>query len=82
MSEPIRTTVVRYKCPHCNRHESRKAKAVAHIARCFLNPANRTCRTCKHHIDVNWVNPEGCKVSEPAEFPVVGCPLWELAVSS
>lgn len=81
MSDPIKTTVVRYKCPHCNRHFSRKKACAAHIERCFLDPANRTCRTCEHH---HWEDPfrdtqELCSVSMPKEFPVVLCPLWELA---
>lgn len=45
-AEPIKTTVVRYKCPHCNRHHARKAGAIAHIGRCWSNPDNKTCRTC------------------------------------
>lgn len=97
MTEPIKTTVVRYKCPHCNRHHSKRKAAVEHIARCFLNPANRTCRTCKFHCQAyfsaptDWCEPgrqcacndmdEHCAVQdvETEAFPVVACPLWELA---
>jgi hypothetical protein len=101
VSDPIPTTVKRWKCPHCNRHESRKSKAVAHIGRCFLNPANRTCRTCKFHCQAyfsaptDWCEPGrrcGCNDMEEhcaadggeaiEVFPVIGCPLWELAVAS
>jgi hypothetical protein len=46
MTDPIPTTVKRWKCPFCNRHESRKSNAIAHIARCWSNPDNKTCRTC------------------------------------
>jgi len=95
MAEPIPTTVKRWKCPFCNRHESRKRKAVEHVERCWLDPAKKTCRTCAHHIEASTGDPcyagglclcntveEGCEVSEPERFPVVSCPLWELAVTS
>lgn len=49
-AEPIATTVKRWKCPHCNRHFSRKPSAIAHVERCWLDPAKRTCRTCVHHV--------------------------------
>lgn len=96
---PIRTTVVRWKCPYCNRHHSRKARAVSHIDRCWKSPANRTCRTCRFHAEAytapssSWCFPgrqcdcndmyEHCQHEngpelEPGQFPVVGCPLWEL----
>lgn len=48
-AESIKTTVVRYKCPHCNRHRSRKSATASHIARCWSNPDNRTCWTCRYH---------------------------------
>lgn len=57
MSDPIRTTVVRWKCPHCNRHHSRRPEAVAHVARCWLNPATRSCRTCKFHCQAYFSAP-------------------------
>lgn len=50
IAPPIRTTLVRYKCPHCGRLCARRPAAVDHIERCFLDPANRTCRTCEHHV--------------------------------
>lgn len=84
--EPIKTTVVRWKCPHCNRHLSRRRKAVEHVDRCFLNPTNRTCRTCVHHRfeesepETGWHLPEHCEADvEPEQWPVVNCPLWKLA---
>jgi len=96
VAAPIRTTVVRYKCPHCRRHHARRADAVDHITRCWLDPANRTCRTCEHHAKAYtapasaWCEPghhctcndmdEHCTVDlEPERFPVVLCPLWQLA---
>jgi transcription elongation factor Elf1 len=95
-AEPIPTMVKRYKCPHCNLHLSVKKKAVEHVARCWLDPAKRACRTCKFHrrayysAPTDWCEPgrrcgcndmdEHCAAgAEPEAFPVVDCPLWELA---
>lgn len=61
-------TTVRYRCPFCRRSWSSKTTASEHVARCWLDQANRTCKTCKHH----WpgapatydepMDPEGCEV--------------------
>lgn len=48
MSEPIPVKVTRYRCPHCPRTGSSKARARTHMARCWYNPAARGCKTCKH----------------------------------
>ncbi|HEY9415037.1 MAG TPA: hypothetical protein VIQ30_09790 [Pseudonocardia sp.] len=48
MSEPIPFRVTRYRCPHCPRTASSKARTVEHIGRCWRNPAARGCKTCKH----------------------------------
>jgi hypothetical protein len=96
VSEPIKTTVVRWKCPHCNRHHARKHDAIAHIGRCWKNPANRTCRTCvffRREGDGSYCfpgRPCDCNAPEtwcdadvelPADgLPMIGCALWELAV--
>lgn len=48
MTSPIAVTVIRYQCPHCGRTRAHKRAAVAHIARCWLNPAARGCKTCRH----------------------------------
>lgn len=92
MSTPIRTTVVRYKCPHCNRHCARRRAAIEHIERCWKNPANRTCRTCvlfRSTGDGSYCfpgRPCGCNAVEEwcdanvelrtDGLPVVGCPKW------
>lgn len=49
MSEPIVITVKRHVCPHCRTGRSKRAVAVAHIARCWHNPANRTCKSCANY---------------------------------
>jgi hypothetical protein len=48
MTAPIVLTVKRYRCPHCPRSHSSNGRAVAHMARCWFNPAARGCKTCVH----------------------------------
>jgi hypothetical protein len=48
-TEPDRIIVTRWRCPHCRRSWAGKAPAAAHIARCWLNPDNRSCKTCVNH---------------------------------
>lgn len=54
MSEPIPVLVKRYKCPFCSRSRSREQVTRDHIARCWLNPDNKTCKTCANFV------PSGC----------------------
>lgn len=53
MSTLIAYTATRYRCPHCRRSFAHRATAEKHLARCFLSPAVRSCRTCRwfefHH---------------------------------
>lgn len=46
MSEPIEFMQRRWKCPHCSRSRTRRTAIEEHIARCWRNPDNRTCKTC------------------------------------
>jgi hypothetical protein len=39
-------TVRRWKCTNCSRTHSNKSRAREHIARCWWNDDNRTCKTC------------------------------------
>lgn len=50
-AEPERITVVRWKCPHCSRSRSARKATADHIQRCWHNPANRACRSCKHFME-------------------------------
>lgn len=93
LSQPIAITVTRYRCPHCPRSRARKQATTEHITRCWMNPANRTCKTCVHYqapsTGPNCEPGHHCTCSdfdeactredgpEPNEFPVVACPLWE-----
>lgn len=86
MSDPIRIVAVRWKCPHCPRSRSSKTAIVAHIRRCWLNPATRSCRTCRHFqpatgsYDGDPGTDEECGagvgLSRCPTVPVTGCDLW------
>lgn len=85
-AEPIRYVVTRYRCPFCPRGHSSRTRAVDHIGRCWYNPANRTCKTCRSFVpdqsepDVGYNAPEYCAASEDVDLsvgsPRVNCPLW------
>ena len=93
MSEPILTQVTRYRCPHCQKLWSKKRTAVEHIARCWYNPAARSCKTCSHFQSASTGCGEyGCNGCGSAEFCYAGvdlnserdepglpihCPKWE-----
>lgn len=44
--EPVRAVVVRWRCPFCSRSHSDRPRTRRHMERCWLNPANRSCKTC------------------------------------
>lgn len=68
-AEPIAFRTTRYRCPHCPRTGSSKARVRDHIGRCWSNPAARGCKTCTHYQEAseacgcepgcNWGGPEG-----------------------
>jgi hypothetical protein len=62
MAEPIPFRVLRYRCPHCPRTGSSKARITEHIGRCWLNPEVRGCKTCKHFEPYGPENGDGCAV--------------------
>jgi hypothetical protein len=76
--EPFQTT--RYRCKWCRRSWSAKKAAADHIARCWLNPENRSCKTCDNYEEMSSCDsgyhcgcpliPESCRVGiefEPHE---------------
>jgi hypothetical protein len=85
VSLPIPVVVTRHQCPYCRRTWSKSAAATAHIARCWHNPAARSCKTCQHFTPADsdgpypehpgW--PEDCEDGRDitAGLPV-GCPQW------
>jgi hypothetical protein len=61
VTAPIPVRVLRYRCPHCPRTGSSKARITDHISRCWTNPAAHGCKTCRHYrpgipgeIDTGW----------------------------
>lgn len=66
-------TTVRWRCPHCRRSWSSKARANEHVAVCWRDPTKRACLTCKHHQTgypggyEEPPHPEECEVSH--SFP-------------
>lgn len=63
---PIPVMVRRFECPWCKRRRSSKAAMVAHIGACWLDPANRACKTCENHFPL-FVG------SEPGGMGAWGC---------
>jgi len=86
MTEPIPFKVTRYRCPHCPRTASSKARMVDHIGRCWTNPEARGCKTCAHYAQ-NYEGAEFCAVGvdlavgDGATSPIVHCDLWEASPS-
>jgi len=48
VTEPKLVMVKRYECPTCSYRRSAKKSVADHMARCWENPANKACRTCRH----------------------------------
>jgi len=60
-TEPIPFRALRYRCPHCPRTGSSKARITEHIGRCWTNPDARGCKTCRHfRVDID--HGESCQV--------------------
>jgi len=90
---PVPVTVQRFQCPFCKRRRSAKKAVTDHIARCWLNPAARACKTCEHFTDVPGEEPcvpgrpcdcnSGYQLCEAGIADVAGgrilsgCPLWQ-----
>jgi hypothetical protein len=65
---PEQITVTRWRCPFCRRSRSAKRAAAEHMARCWLNPAVRSCKTCANFepaADACGCEP-GCNWGSPA----------------
>lgn len=60
MTEPLKVSVVRWKCPTCGRNHSAKSRAVTHMASCWYNPAARGCKTCVHFTPYHRDEPDDC----------------------
>lgn len=87
MTEPIPVRVTRHRCPHCPRSYAAKRRCADHIGRCWYNPHNRGCKTCRHFNPAERADPttgyggmpeeceQGVDLSGPG--PIVGCEQWE-----
>lgn len=82
---PIERRVIRYVCPFCSRGHSARPSAFAHIARCYRNPAAKSCKTCAAYqpperADCYTGYPgcnEGCGEGEDLTNGLpVGCASW------
>ena len=45
--------ITAYKCECCNRIYENPSSARSHWSRCYGNPKNRACRTCKHCVETS-----------------------------
>ena len=61
-AEPIPFKTTRYRCPFCPRTAANVTRMREHIGRCWLNPAARSCKTCKHFEPYGPENADGCAV--------------------
>jgi hypothetical protein len=87
--EPV--VVTRWRCPFCHRSRAHKQATTEHIARCWLNPAARSCKTCANYDFAPGGDfcPCGCgdgyAVCEAgidvSDYSIkAACPLWALRV--
>lgn len=83
---PIPVLVTRHQCPFCRATRAKKPAAVAHIGRCWQNPAARACKTCDRYEPAEegpypqhpgW--PEGCTQHDLSGGLRVHCPDWHPA---
>ena len=86
LAEPISRHVLRYFCPHCSTSRAHKPAMVAHIARCWRNPAARSCKTCRCYQPPEAPDyhdgypgcPEGCDGGEDISGGLkTHCTTWE-----
>lgn len=85
--EPVAAVAVlvrRFQCPFCRRTRSRRPAAEAHIARCWVNPGARSCKTCSHYDpggpadNQDPGSPEGCAAGLDLRTGLrTGCPKWQ-----
>ncbi len=54
--------ITKYKCDFCKRSYMSKYKAREHESKCFFNPANKACVTCKNKDVKEILDSEGYPV--------------------
>lgn len=82
--EPELFMARRYRCPHCRRSRASRTATVAHMGRCWSDPAVRACRTCARHEPASGGypddpgSPEHCRAGVNLSGGLVaGCRFWE-----
>jgi hypothetical protein len=72
--------VIKYQCNFCIRSWVSKKRAETHEAKCFRNPAVKSCFTCIYAIDGTSDSEPWCGILEKEIYvrgkPVYGCPRW------
>ena len=80
-----------YRCAFCRPGKGRayisQSHAKAHEARCYDNPATRSCATCRfkevglEEIDIGYFRPYWiCTAKKPAKhIPASSCPSWKMS---
>lgn len=77
--------VTRFRCPFCRFSRATKQLVVDHIARCWADPAQHTCRTCVFHVPFRRGVADPCFPGQPCdcdsnpEYCSLGVPLPEHA---
>ncbi|AVH59956.1 MULTISPECIES: hypothetical protein [Streptomyces] len=84
---PIPVVVTRHQCPFCRITRAKRPAMVAHIGRCWRNPAARSCKTCRHFEPPEdgpypehpgW--PESCTQERDLAAGLhTNCPSWQPA---
>ena len=62
-----------FQCEYCDKIYKIKSSCARHEHRCFANPGNKACRTCKHAIkdsDTVYVRPHGDQNYGDADYEV------------
>lgn len=66
--------IVVYQCEFCEKKIYKtKSSAIRHEKRCYANPVNKACRTCKHAIkdsDTVYVQPHGDQNYGDADYDI------------
>ena len=87
---PISRHVLRHYCPFCSRGHAHKRSAIAHVAKCWRNPASRSCKTCgcyqpperADYYDGYPGCPEGCDAGLDLSGGLrTHCDAWEGALT-
>lgn len=73
--DPIEYTTKRFKCPFCRWSRAARKPVLAHMARCWANPAARGCKTCVFFVAYSPASdePEHCVQGVDLTAPCKAC---------